>query len=51
SENLIIELKLSLCTIYLSGYEFSNHELGAWRTILHTASTTNITPWSLEESE
>ncbi|RHZ51176.1 hypothetical protein Glove_482g7 [Diversispora epigaea] len=47
----IIELELSLCTIYPSGYEFSECELSAWKTMLHAIGATNITPWSQEESK
>ncbi|RHZ62731.1 hypothetical protein Glove_335g14 [Diversispora epigaea] len=51
SENPVIELELSLCTIYPSGYEFSERELGAWKTMLHAIGATNITLWSQEESK
>ncbi|RHZ82228.1 hypothetical protein Glove_110g47 [Diversispora epigaea] len=46
SENPIIELELSLCAIYPSGYEFSERELGAWKTMLHAIEESKYQLWT-----
>ena len=51
SKNPIIELEPALRAIYPKGYEFSERELGAWKTMLKAVGATNITPWSCEESQ
>jgi len=44
SENPIIELESDLCTIYPKGYEFSEHELDVWQTMLKAVGAMYITP-------
>jgi hypothetical protein len=51
SENPVIELTSSLEKLYPSGFEFSDRELRAWRTMLRAAGCHDITPWSSNESE
>ncbi len=51
SKNPIIEFKSSLEELYPRGYEFSERELGAWKTMLRAAGCHDITPWSSNESE
>ena len=47
----IIDLKSNLRMIYPQNYTFGEREFGAWRAMLRASGCTNVTPWTLDESE
>ena len=50
NEYNIIELNSELKLLYPPDHQFSDHELGAWLSILCAAGCSNITPWSHDDS-